>query len=126
MASKLYDLLPAIIAANDAALKVAAIRTMFIGTSGAKGRKIELEEKLASLVPEGAIWGASPIRPLDRDGGQSGAATRLPVRYKTPLEGGFGKEGDGPGEIFMPAATEIARQTVSAANHSITPDRLPP
>jgi hypothetical protein len=26
----------------------------------------------------------------------------------------------------MPAAAEIARQTVSAANYSITPDRLPP
>jgi hypothetical protein len=30
---------------------------------------------------------------------------------------------NGPGEIFMPAAAEIARQTVSAANRSMTRDR---
>jgi hypothetical protein len=59
MASKLDDLLPAIIAANDAGLTVGAIRAKFIGKSGTnvKGRKAELEEKLASLVREGAIWG---------------------------------------------------------------------
>jgi hypothetical protein len=30
---------------------------------------------------------------------------------------------NGAGEIFMPAAAEIARQTVSAANRSMTRDR---
>jgi hypothetical protein len=60
MASKLDDLLPAIIAANDAGLTVAAIRTKFVGKSTAKGSKKELEEKLASLVQERAIWG--PLR----------------------------------------------------------------
>lgn len=57
MASKLDDLLPAIIATNDAGLTIAVIRTKFIGTSGAKGRKVVLEEKLYSLVRAGAIWG---------------------------------------------------------------------
>lgn len=59
MASNLDDLLPAIIAANDAGLTVAAIRTKFIGKSKTKatGREAELNEKLASLVREGRIWG---------------------------------------------------------------------
>jgi hypothetical protein len=30
---------------------------------------------------------------------------------------------NGPGEIFMPAAAEMARRTVSAANHIRTQDR---
>jgi hypothetical protein len=57
MASRLDDLLPAIIAANDAGLTVSAIRTKFIGRSGTNGRLAELGEKLASLIREGTIWG---------------------------------------------------------------------
>lgn len=59
MASKLDDLLPAIIAANDAGITVAAIRTKFIGKSKtqATGREADLKEKLASLAREGQIWG---------------------------------------------------------------------
>jgi hypothetical protein len=59
MASKLDNLLPAIINANDAGLTVGAIRAKFLGKSNAKtkDRDAELGEKLASLVREGAIWG---------------------------------------------------------------------
>jgi hypothetical protein len=59
MVSTLDDLLPAIIAANDAGLTVGTIRTKFVGKSGEKvsARKAELEEKLASLARAGAIWG---------------------------------------------------------------------
>jgi hypothetical protein len=62
MASKLDNLLQAIIQANDAGLTVGAIRAKFIGKSNAKAkdREAELREKLASLVQEGAIWG--PIK----------------------------------------------------------------
>jgi tryptophan halogenase len=62
MASKLDDLLPAIIAAKNAGLTVGAIRAKFIGKSKAKvrSRNAELGEQLASLVREGAIWG--PLR----------------------------------------------------------------
>ena len=59
MASKLDNLLPAILGANDAGLTVGAIRAKFIGKSNAKAkdREAELRERLASLVREGAIWG---------------------------------------------------------------------
>jgi hypothetical protein len=59
MASKLDDLLPAIIAANDAGLTVGAIRTKFVGKSisNAKSRNAELKERLTSLVRDGAIRG---------------------------------------------------------------------
>jgi hypothetical protein len=59
MASRLDDLLPAIINANDAGLAVGAIKAKFIGKSNlrVKGREAELREKLASLVRDGAIWG---------------------------------------------------------------------
>jgi hypothetical protein len=59
MASKLDNLLPAILGANDAGLTVGAIRAKFIGKSNAKAkdREAELREELASLVREGAIWG---------------------------------------------------------------------
>ena len=67
MASKLDNLLPAIINANDAGLTFGAIRAKFIGKAGAKAkdRESELREKLAGLVREGAIWG-----PLKHRGGQ--------------------------------------------------------
>jgi hypothetical protein len=59
MASRLDDLLLAIIHANDAGLTIGAIRAKFIGKSNArvKDREAKLREKLASLVREGAIWG---------------------------------------------------------------------
>ena len=62
MASKLDDLLPAIIAANDAGLTVGAIRTKIVGKSisNAKSRNAELQERLTSLVRDGAIRG--PLR----------------------------------------------------------------
>jgi hypothetical protein len=61
MATKLDDLLPAIIAAKDAGLTVGTIRKKFVGKSTkAKNRSAELQERLASLVRDGAIWG--PIK----------------------------------------------------------------
>jgi hypothetical protein len=59
MASRLDDLLLAIIHANDAGLTIGAIRAKVIGKSNArvKDREAELREKLASLVRDGAIWG---------------------------------------------------------------------
>jgi ABC transporter substrate binding protein len=59
MASKLDNLLQAIIRANDAGLTVGAITAKFVGKSSAKAkdREAELREKLVSLVQEGAIWG---------------------------------------------------------------------
>ena len=67
MASKLDNLLPAIINANDAGLTFGSIRAKFIGKARAKAedREAELREKLAGLVREGAIWG-----PLKHRGGQ--------------------------------------------------------
>jgi hypothetical protein len=59
MSLRLDDLLLAIINANDAGLTIGAIRAKFVGKSNArvKSREAELQEKLASLVQEGAIWG---------------------------------------------------------------------
>jgi hypothetical protein len=59
MPSNLDDLLPTLIAANEAGLTIGAMRTKFIGASKAKAksREAELEESLASLVRGGAIWG---------------------------------------------------------------------
>jgi hypothetical protein len=59
MASKLDNLLPTIIDAHDSGLTVGAIKAKFIGRSSAKAkeREVELREKLASLIREGAIWG---------------------------------------------------------------------
>src|SRR5712691_4535400 len=59
MASRLDDLLPAITDAKDAGVTVGAIRKKYVGKSSgkAKDREAELQEKLASLVREGAIWG---------------------------------------------------------------------
>jgi hypothetical protein len=59
MASRLDDLLPAITDAKDAGLTVGAIRKKYVGkpSGKAKDREAELQEKLASLVREGAIWG---------------------------------------------------------------------
>jgi|SRR5262252_8605842 len=67
MASKLDNLLPAIINANDAGLTFGSIRAKFIGKARAKaeGREAELREKLAGLVREGTVWG-----PLKHGGGQ--------------------------------------------------------
>lgn len=59
MASKLDNLLPAILDANDAGLTIGAIKDKFVGKSRAKAkeREAELREKLTSLVGGGAIWG---------------------------------------------------------------------
>jgi hypothetical protein len=57
MASKLDNLLPAIIAKNDSGLSIATIKKDFVGKSTTKDRAAELREKLASLVREGVIWG---------------------------------------------------------------------
>jgi hypothetical protein len=55
MASKLDDLLPAILAKSDSGLSIAAITTKFAGKS--KDGAVALRERLASLVREGAIRG---------------------------------------------------------------------
>lgn len=55
MASKLDDLLRAILAKNDSGLSVAAIKKDFAGKS--KDREADVLEKLAALVREGAISG---------------------------------------------------------------------
>jgi hypothetical protein len=60
MASKLDDLLPAIINAGDAGLSVGKINAKFAGKSKAKERATPLRDKLATLIREGAIWG--PLR----------------------------------------------------------------
>jgi hypothetical protein len=62
MASKLDDLLPAILAKKDAGLTVKQIKTKFVGKSrtSAKDRNSELEKQMASLIQEDAIWG--PIK----------------------------------------------------------------
>jgi hypothetical protein len=67
MASKLDNLLPAIINANDAGLTFGSIRAKFIGKArgNSDDREAELRGKLAGLVREGAIWG-----PLKHGGGQ--------------------------------------------------------
>jgi Phosphoribosyl transferase domain len=59
MSSKLDNLLPMIIDAHDSGLTVGAIKAKFIGKSSAKAkdREVELREKLAELIREGAIWG---------------------------------------------------------------------
>jgi hypothetical protein len=57
MASKLDDLLPAIISAGDLGLSIGKISEKFAGKSKAKERETLVREKLAALVREGAIWG---------------------------------------------------------------------
>jgi hypothetical protein len=59
MALKLDDLLPAIRAADDAGLSSGTIKTRFVGKSSKRdsSRKTELDEKLASLLRAGTIWG---------------------------------------------------------------------
>jgi hypothetical protein len=57
MALKLDDLLPAIIAKSDSGLGIGTITKDFVGKSTAGHRAAVLQEKLASLVREGAIWG---------------------------------------------------------------------
>src|SRR5450631_608716 len=77
MASKLDDLLPAIISAGDSGLSIGKISEKFAGKSKAKESATLVREKLSALVREGAIWGPfkfgpNPIlfcrwpRPLDR------------------------------------------------------------
>jgi hypothetical protein len=62
MASKLDQILPMIMDADDSGLTLAAIRARTNGKTGArdKGREAALREKLAALVSSGAIWG--PLR----------------------------------------------------------------
>lgn len=55
MASKLDNLLPAIIAAGDAGLSIGKITTKFAGKSAPKDRVATVREKLASLVRDGRI-----------------------------------------------------------------------
>ncbi|RAI39836.1 hypothetical protein [Rhodoplanes roseus] len=57
MASKLDDLLPAIVNAGDAGLTVAKIKTKFIGKSTSPDRDKALADTLAALVRDGEIWG---------------------------------------------------------------------
>jgi hypothetical protein len=59
MASKLDELLPAIVAAKDAGLTTGVINGKFVGKSrtGAADPQAQLDEKLASLLREGVIWG---------------------------------------------------------------------
>lgn len=58
MASTLDDLLPAIVAAKDAGLTIGTIRAKFVGKSAkSKNRNAELQERLSSLIRDGAIWG---------------------------------------------------------------------
>ena len=54
MASKLDDLLPAILAKKDSGLGLGAIKKAF---GGKKDREAELQDRLASLLREGAISG---------------------------------------------------------------------
>jgi hypothetical protein len=56
MASKLDDLLPAIISAGDSGLSIGKISEKFAGKSKAKESTILVREKLVALVREGAIW----------------------------------------------------------------------
>ncbi|MDC7789048.1 hypothetical protein PQJ75_26705 [Rhodoplanes sp. TEM] len=62
MASKLDDLLPAIVAAKDAGLTLGRIKGKFVGSGrrGAAEREAALRDRLAALAREGAIWG--PVR----------------------------------------------------------------
>lgn len=57
MVSKLDELLPTIIDAGDKGLSRGKITERFAGKSKAKQRTAELEEKLAALARDGAIWG---------------------------------------------------------------------
>jgi hypothetical protein len=62
MASKLDELLPAIINAGDSGLSGAKITEKFAGKSKARERAAELREKLAALVRDGAIRGPFKYR----------------------------------------------------------------
>jgi len=108
MTLKLDDLLAAIIAANEAGLTAAAIRSKFVGTSKtmATGREAQPKEKLASFAPRVANLGARQARSvatlfrrwsrsIHRDREQSGEAPCPPVRRQTPVEAGAGEEGNG-------------------------------
>jgi hypothetical protein len=121
MSSKLDNLLPAIIDANDAGLTVGAIKAKFIGKSSAKtkDREAELRERLASLVREGAIWG-----PLKHGRSQyyfatgrgpsietaSAAVARLVLQSGAKLlsRPGLEKEVTGMNRLFFPDAVKHA------------------
>jgi hypothetical protein len=57
MASKLDELLPAIIDAGGSGLSIGKIKTKFAGKSARKNPETAVQEKLTALVREGAIWG---------------------------------------------------------------------
>ena len=62
MASKLDGLLATIIDAGDSGLSIGKITEKFVGKSARKNQVTPLQEKLATLVREGAIWGPLKYR----------------------------------------------------------------
>jgi len=57
MASKLDEILPAVIDAGDAGLTIGKITEKFAGKSKPRERVAAVREKLAALARDGAIWG---------------------------------------------------------------------